>query len=59
MARSMNALPERVLIVGCQPTQVDELEQGLSPAVEKAVAVAASRVEGVVREWLAEPVDAA
>ena len=59
MAKSMNALPERVLIVGCQPTQVDELEQGLSPAVEKAVAVAASRVEAVVREWLAQPVDAA
>jgi hydrogenase maturation protease len=59
MAKSMNALPERVLIVGCQPLEVDELEQGLSPAVERAVTVAAARVEHVVRDWLAEPVDAA
>ena len=59
MAKSMDALPERVLIVGCQPTEVDELEHGLSPAVERAVTVAAARVERVVRDWLAEPVDAA
>jgi hydrogenase maturation protease len=59
MAKSMDALPKRVLIVGCQPTNVDELEQGLSPAVERAVAIAAVRVEEVVRDWLAEPVDVA
>ena len=59
MAKSMDALPERVLIVGCQPTEVDELEHGLSPAVERSVTVAAARVERVVRDWLAEPVDAA
>jgi hydrogenase maturation protease len=59
MAKAMGRLPERVLIVGCQPTEVDELEQGLSPAVEKAVAIAAVRVEEVVRDWLAEPVDVA
>jgi hydrogenase maturation protease len=59
MAKSMDALPQRVLIVGCQPTNVDELEQGLSPAVEKAVAIAAAKVQEVVRDWLAEPVDVA
>ena len=59
MAKAMDVLPKRVLIVGCQPTNVDELEQGLSPAVERAVAIAAVRVEEVVRDWLAEPVDAA
>jgi hydrogenase maturation protease len=59
MAKSMDALPKRVLIVGCQPTEVDELEHELSPAVERAVAVAAARVEEVVRDWLGEPVDAA
>jgi hydrogenase maturation protease len=59
MAKSMDVLPKRVLIVGCQPADVDELEQGLSPAVERAVAVAAARVEEVVRDWLAEPVDVA
>jgi hydrogenase maturation protease len=59
MAKSMDVLPKRLLIVGCQPTNVDELEQGLSPAVEKAVAIAAARVEEVVCDWLAEPVDVA
>jgi hydrogenase maturation protease len=59
MAKAMGGLPERVLIVGCQPAKVDELERGLSPAVEKAVAIAAARVEEVVRDWLAEPVDVA
>ena len=59
MAKAMDVLPKRVLIVGCQPTNVDELEQGLSPAVERAVAIAAVRVEEVVRDWLAEPVDVA
>jgi hydrogenase maturation protease len=58
MAKAMGALPERVLIVGCQPAEVDELERGLSPAVERAVEVAAARVEEAVREWLADPVDA-
>jgi hydrogenase maturation protease len=58
MAKAMGALPERVLIVGCQPAEVDELEQGLSSAVERAVAVAAARVDEAVRGWLAEPVDA-
>lgn len=59
MAKAMDVLPKRVLIVGCQPTNVDELEQGLSPAVERAVAIAAVRVEEVVRDWLAESVDVA
>jgi hydrogenase maturation protease len=58
MAKAMRALPERVLIVGCQPAEVDELERGLSPTVERAVEVAAARVEEAVREWLADPVDA-
>jgi hydrogenase maturation protease len=58
MAKAMGALPERVLIVGCQPAEVDELERRLSPAVARAVDVAAARVEGAVRGWLAEPVDA-
>lgn len=57
MAKAMGALPERILIVGCQPAEVDELEHRLSPAVERAVAIAADRVEEAVRGWLGEPVD--
>jgi hydrogenase maturation protease len=57
MAKEMGALPERVLIVGCQPAEVDELSRGLSPRVAAAVEVAAERVEAAVRDWLAAPVD--
>jgi hydrogenase maturation protease len=52
MAKGMGALPERVLIVGCQPAEVDELEQGLSPEVNGAVAAAAEKVRETVRAWL-------
>jgi hydrogenase maturation protease len=51
MAKGMGALPERVVIVGCQAAETEELEERLSPAVERAVAPAAARVEQIVREW--------
>jgi hydrogenase maturation protease len=54
MAKSMGALPGRVAIVGCQPAEVDELGEGLSPEVERAVGVAAQRVEQLVGTWLRE-----
>lgn len=54
MARSMGALPERVMIVGCQPASVDELGEGLSPAVGRAVDVAAARVAEITHGWLAK-----
>src|SRR5207237_1247056 len=44
MAKAMGALPERVVIIGCQPAQVDVLEEQLSPIVQRAVAVAAAKV---------------
>jgi hydrogenase maturation protease len=52
VAKGMGVLPRRVAIVGCQPAEVDELGEGLSPAVERAVEVAAREVERTVREWL-------
>src|SRR5215208_357829 len=58
MAKAMGALPKRVLIVGCQPAEMDELEDRLSPPVARAVEMAVARVEEAVREWLPEPVDA-
>ena len=54
MAKSMGALPERVAIVGCQPAEVDELGEGLSAEVERAVAVGARHVEELVGAWLQE-----
>jgi hydrogenase maturation protease len=52
MAKSLGCLPPRVRIVGCQPADVDELGERLSPEVERAVDAAAARVQEVVRAWL-------
>jgi hydrogenase maturation protease len=51
-AKGLGVLPERILIVGCQPAEVDELGEGLSPAVARAVDVAAREVERTVRGWI-------
>jgi len=58
MAKTMGALPDRVRIVGCQPTDVDELCQGLSPVVEGTLDAAAAMVRRIVGAWLREPVRA-
>ena len=52
LAKAMGALPERVLIVGCQPAATEELSEELSPAVQRAVPAAVSAVEEIVRGWL-------
>lgn len=52
MAKAMGALPERVVIVGCQPAEVDELNEHLSPEVQRAVPTAAAKVRETVRAWL-------
>ncbi|MBA3327096.1 MAG: hydrogenase maturation protease [Solirubrobacterales bacterium] len=52
MAKTMGILPDRVLIVGCQPLEVDELCQGLSPPVQRALAIAVSKIEETVDAWL-------
>jgi hydrogenase maturation protease len=52
MAKSIGVLPDRVLIVGCQPADVDELNIGLSPAVTRALEIAVTKVEEAVDDWL-------
>ncbi len=52
MAKTMGALPDRVLIVGCQVGEVDEFGGALSPAVERAIEGAAERVRETVDAWL-------
>jgi hydrogenase maturation protease len=52
MAKTMGALPGRVVIVGCQPADVDELGEQLSERVERAVALAAARVREIALAWL-------
>ena len=51
MAKAMGALPDRLAIVGCQPSDVDELGEGLSLPVARAVPVAARAVSETLREW--------
>lgn len=52
MAKTMGVLPERVLIVGCQPAEVDELRVGLSPEVQRALSVATAKIRETVDAWL-------
>ena len=59
MALSLGALPERVLIVGCQPEDAHSLAIGLSPAVARAVDEAVAHVHRIVGGWLLEPARAA
>lgn len=58
IAKTMGALPARVRIVGCQPGEVDELCQGLSPPVDAAADRAVGVVRRIVATWLQEPVNA-
>jgi hydrogenase maturation protease len=44
LARALGVLPERVLLVGCQPRACEEFGQRLSPPVAAAVPPAARRV---------------
>jgi hydrogenase maturation protease len=48
LAKMLKVLPARVFIVGCQPANCDELEGDLTPAVQKAVPVAAERIEALI-----------
>jgi hydrogenase maturation protease len=59
MAKSLGVLPERVLIVGCQPEEADELGEGLSACVERGVPVAVRAVQETVNGWLTEEARAA
>jgi hydrogenase maturation protease len=52
LAKGLGCLPEHVLIVGCQPADVEGMEQRLSPAVERAVPVAIERVRELAAQWL-------
>jgi hydrogenase maturation protease len=47
MAKSLGALPAVIRLVGCQPEDVDAMDERLSPAVEAAVPVAADRVRAI------------
>ena len=52
LARALGVLPDRVLLVGCQPADVEGLGQYLSRPVRAAVAPAAGRVRALAAEML-------
>ena len=52
MAKTIGVLPERVVIIGCQPADTEELCQGLSPPVQRALAIAVHKIEETVHAWL-------
>ena len=52
MAKTIGCLPERVIIVGCQVSSVDTLGEGLSPEVERALAIAVKKIKETVDGWL-------
>lgn len=58
-ARGLGVLPRRVLMVGCQPADTEALDDGLTPAVQRAVPVAVRRVTEAVAELLAADEQAA
>lgn len=50
LARALEVLPPQVFILGCQPAAHDDFDLGLSPEVEKAIPLAATRLEAWVSE---------
>lgn len=51
MAKGLGCLPERLLLVGCQQGDVEELGEQLTPPVARAVGVAVERIHEVLGEW--------
>jgi len=52
MAKTMGYLPDRVRIIGCQPLDIEEMCQGLSPVVQRALPYAVQKIEEIVDAWL-------
>jgi hydrogenase maturation protease len=55
LAKGMGCLPARVLLVGCQPQDVEGLGQGLSAPVAGAVGPAVDQVRAALAAWGAAP----
>jgi hydrogenase maturation protease len=57
LARALGVLPERVLMVGCQPEDAEAVGQTISPAVTAAIDVAVHEILRHVNELLGAPPD--
>ena len=56
LARALKVLPPRVVIVGCQPMDCEEVGEGLTPPVEAAVEVAVSAIRELVESLVGSAV---
>ncbi len=54
VAKAAGVLPQRTVIVGCQPEEIDKLGIGLTATVSGAVAQAVAEVERCVQDLAAE-----
>ena len=54
IARGLGCLPPRILMVGCEPADADDMGQELSAPVARAVDVAVREVQEAVRAWREE-----
>jgi hydrogenase maturation protease len=54
LVRAVGALPEHVLLVGCQPVTCEDYREGLSAPVAAAVPVAAQRVRVLAEEFMSK-----
>ncbi len=52
LARALDVLPERIMLVGCQPFDCDELGEELSLPVQDAVDVAIQKVRELVNSLI-------
>ncbi len=48
LAKALAVLPPKVFLVGCEPTDYDELGADLSPAVQRAVVVALEKINSLI-----------
>lgn len=56
LARALGVLPARLLMVGCQPADIESLGEPLSPSVEAAVGVAVTEIVNHVRALIRDAV---
>lgn len=49
LAKALEVLPPKVVLIGCEPTGYDELGADLSPPVKRAVAVALEKIESLIK----------
>jgi hydrogenase maturation protease len=50
LAAALGVLPRTVRLLGCEPAECDEAEIGLTPAVERAAAIAVDRAIDLVQD---------